>query len=596
MRCSLLCQILLLALLCLLGPAIGMAATAPPQDITGWEWRWGDSPLDTSGSPAWLKDAGSGEWQAIDFPSNPPGRAGHEHLWLRTTLPEGEWRDPVIYLYSIDLIAQFFLDGEPLYQYGEFDDVGRGRFAGWPWHMIELPEDFAGKPLHVRVFSDYTDIGLWGEVKLIDRLDALTMIVQRAWDDVVIAGVSLLLALLAGGFAAIGAQRQSLAAVALFSLAAGAMILAETQFSQLMLNRPLLWDGIAATGYFTLPVAMGLLLTHWLEGWPRRWMQGLWRLHLVYLVAALVLILTGRVSIAATFPPFDLLLAITLPMMLVLASWRLRRLNGEQHWIIGSFALIALLLLADMAVAHGLLAWRKVPVSLGLLAFTLAIVGVSLWHYRHTQQQLARLNRHLEEQVRERTAELDRLVHKLEGYSYEDPLTGLKNRRFFDELLQHEASRADREGKPLSLIMIDLDHFKRINDRYGHEAGDGVLMAVAQLLQEHFRDADVVCRMGGEEFVALLPGATTERAEARARDLVERVRRLRLQHGDLALPTLTLSCGVATYPCHAREPIALLGLADKALYQAKYQGRDRSATWNRATSDPDPAPPGAAGT
>ncbi|MDY7117546.1 diguanylate cyclase [Halomonas sp. SSL-5] len=590
MRRAILAGTLLLSLL--LCEAL-LAATAPPRDLTGWEWRWGDSPRDASGTPAWLDDAGGGDWRAIDFPSNPPGRAGHEHLWLRTVLPEGEWRDPVIYIYSIDLIAQFYLDGEPLYQYGEFDDQGRGRFAGWPWHLIELPEDFAGKTLHVRVFSDYADIGLWGEVKLMDRLDALTMIVQRAWDDVVIAGVSLLLALLAGGFAATGAQRQSLAAVALFSLAAGAMILAETQFSQLMLNRPLLWDGIAAAGYFTLPVAMGLLLAHWLEGWPRRWMQGVWRLHLAYLAGALGLILTGRVSIAATFPPFDLLLAITLPLMLVLAGWRLGRLNGEQRWIIGSFALIALLLLADMAVAHGLVAWRKVPVSLGLLAFSLAIVGVSLWHYRRTQRQLSRLNRRLEEQVRERTAELDCLVRKLEGFSYEDPLTGLKNRRYFDELMQHEASRADRDGAPLSLIMIDLDHFKQINDQYGHEAGDSVLMAVAELLHDHFRNADVVCRLGGEEFVALLPGATTERAEARARELVARAKELVLSHGDIALPGITLSCGVATYPCHAREPIALLGLADKALYQAKHQGRNRSATWSARTTET--LPPAAAG-
>ena len=570
-----------------------LATTAPPRDLTGWEWRWGDSPRDASGTPAWLDDAGSGEWRAIDFPSNPPGRAGQEHLWLRTVLPEGEWRDPVIYIYSIDLIAQFFLDGKPLYQYGEFDDQGRGHFAGWPWHMIELPEDFAGKTLHVRIFSDYTDIGLWGEARVMDRLDVLTMIVHRAWDDVVISAFSLLLALLAGSFALIGAQRQSLGAVALFSLAASTMILAETQFSQLLLDRPLLWDSLAAAGYFTLPVGMGLLLTHWLSGTPQRLMGILWRLHLAYLGAALGLSQLGLVTVASTFPPFDLMLAITLPLMLALAAWHLRRLETEQRWIIGSFALMAGLLMADMAVAHGLLDWRKVPVSLGLLAFSLAIVGVSLWHYRRTQRQLSRLNRHLEEQVRERTAKLDCLVRKLEGFSYEDPLTGLKNRRYFDELMQHEASRADREGAPLSLIMIDLDHFKQINDQYGHEAGDSVLMAVAELLQDHFRDADVVCRMGGEEFVALLPGATTERAEARAGELVERVRRLTLHHGDQALPTVTLSCGVATYPCHSREPIALLGLADKALYQAKYQGRNRSATWSSLAAEP--LPPAAAG-
>ncbi|WP_299232526.1 GGDEF domain-containing protein [uncultured Halomonas sp.] len=580
---------LLLSLLCLL-VAPGVTASPPPSEsLTGWEWRWGDAPLDATGTPTWLNDNSSDGWHPIAFPSNPPGRQGYEHLWIRTLLPEGEWRDPVLYIYSIDLIAQFYLDGELLYQYGEFDEQGRGSFSGWPWHMIELPDDFGGKTLHIRVFSDYTDIGLWGEAMVLDRLDLLALIMKRSWTDVVISAFSLLLALLAGGFALIGAQRQSLGAVALFSLAASSMIFAETQASQLLINRPLLWDGLAAGGYFTLPVGMGLLLAHWLTGTPRRVIQAVWRLHLVYLIAATGLSQSGMVSIASTFPPFDLLLAVTLPTMLSVSAMDYRRLDAKQRWIIVSFAIMAVLLLADMAVAHGLVSWRKVPVSLGLLIFSLAIVGVSLWHYRHTQHQLTRLNQHLEEQVRERTTQLDSLVSKLEGFSYEDSLTGLKNRRYFNELMQHETTRANREGTPLSLIMMDLDHFKRINDRYGHAVGDTVLVSVARLLREHFRNADVVCRLGGEEFVALLPGATTERAEMRAQELIKRVRKLEIQYAGTVLPPITLSCGVATYPCHAHEPIALLGLADKALYQAKHQGRDRSTTWNTVTLDSPPS-------
>lgn len=584
----------LLCLLCLLGSRqAALAASVSPERLAGWEWRWGDSPRDAAGAPVWLSEGKGLDWQAIDVPSNPPGRQGRQNLWLRTSLPEGGWPDPVLYINSIDLIAQFYLDGEPLYQFGEFDAQGRGDFAGWPWHMIELPDDFAGKTLHIRIFSDYTDIGLWGEVAVMDRLDMLAMIVKDSWHDVVIGAFSLLLALLAGGFALIGTQRHGLGAIALFSMAASIMLFAETPLSQLLFNRPLVWSLLAAAGYFTLPVGMGLLLTHWLTGRPQRCIGLLWRLHLVYLVAALGLSQLGLVSLADTFPPFDAMLSITLPLMLAMAAWHFPRLEHEQRWIIGSFAVMTGLLLVDMAIAHGLLAWRKIPVSLGLLAFSLAVVGVSLWHYRRTQRELTRLNQHLEEQVRERTAKLDGLVRKLEGFSYEDSLTGLKNRCYFDELMPHEANRADREGAPLSLIMIDLDHFKQINDQYGHEAGDSVLMSVATMLQDHFRNADVVCRMGGEEFVALLPGATTERAEARAQALVERAQRLEIRHAETRLPSITLSCGVATYPCHAREPIALLGLADKALYQAKYRGRNRSATWNTVSPDsPSTTEPG----
>lgn len=568
-----------LLLVAALTPA-GLAAAAEPRDLVDWEYRWGDSPLASDGTPLWVHGAEDDAWRDIAFPSNPPGRAGHHHAWFRTTLPAGEWRDPVVYVYSIDLIGQAYLDDELIYQYGRFDAQGRGDFAGWPWHMIELPEDFAGRTLHFRVFSDYTDIGLWGEVMLMERVDLLTRVIRSSSRDLVVSAFSLLLAGLAGSFAVLGPRRRSFAAMALFSLASGTMILAETQASQLLLDRPLLWDTLAAAGYYSLPVAMGLLLTHWLAGAPGRWMHRLWQLHLAYLLGAIGLAEAGVVSLASTFPPFDLLLAITLPLMLVLALWRVHRLGTEQRLIIASYALLAALLLADMAVAHGLLAWRRIPVSLGTLTFSLAIVGISLWHYRQTQRELARLNRSLEQQVVHRTAELDRLVRKLEGFSYEDPLTGLKNRRYFDELLRHEAARAERQGIPLSMVMIDLDHFKQINDRFGHEAGDGVLVEVAALLREHFRGSDVVCRLGGEEFVAILPGATTGQAEARAAALLEAVRALRLEHAGRALGPITFSCGVATYPCHSREPLALLGLADKALYHAKHHGRDRSITWS----------------
>lgn len=568
--------ILLLALL-LVSPT---QAASPSLDLdTGWEYRWGDSPLLEDGTPLWALASDDEAWRPIAFPSNPPGRRDHQHVWFRITLPPGEWRDPVLYIYSIDLIAQVYCDGELIYQYGQFDADGRGTFAGWPWHMLELPEDFAGRTLYFRVFSDYTDIGLWGEVKLMNRADLLTLVIQRSAPSLIIGAFSLLLAVLAGIFALLSPLRRGFGAIMLFSLASGSMVLAESQAPQLIANRPLLWDGLAAISYFTLPVAMGLLLAHWLAGTSRRWIRRLWQFHLAYLLGALGLMLSGLASVASTFPPFDILLAVTLPLMLIIATWRFARLNGEQRLIMGCYTLLALLLLADMAVAHGLLPWQRVPVNLGSLAFSLAIVGISLRHYRQTQRELARLNRTLERQVAERTTELQRLVSQLEEYSYEDPLTGLKNRRHFNELLRHEAERSQRSGDPLSLVMIDLDHFKHFNDRYGHEAGDAVLTGVATLLRQHFREADVVCRLGGEEFVAILPGATPDQAEERAHTLVASVQELRFAHAGEILGPITLSCGIASFPQHTENPQMLLGLADQALYHAKYHGRSRSVTW-----------------
>ncbi|SEK20971.1 sensor domain-containing diguanylate cyclase [Halomonas daqiaonensis] len=552
------------------------ADSAPLSLDEGWEYRWGDSPFQDDGTPAWVNDPpAQGEWQPIAFPSNPPVRGGSKHAWFRITLPEGEWRDPVLYIYSVDLITQAWLEDELIYQHGHFDDRGEGRFAGWPWHMISLPEAFAGKTLYFRVFSDYTDIGLWGEVKLMERLDLLRYILERSAADLIVSAFLLLLALLASIFALVQGNRRSFFGIGLFSLASGIMLLAETQASQLLLDIPLLWDYLAAVGYYTLPVAMGLMLEHWFAAQRPILLRRIWQLHLGYLVLAPGLALAGIIDLSSTFPTFDALLLVTLLVMFTTIVVRLDALNAEQKLIITSYGLFALLLLVDMAVAHGLLPWRRVPVSGGALGFALAIVMISLWHYRHIQRELHRLNLSLEKQVAERTGELEHMVETLQAYSYQDALTGLHNRRYFDELLEHEAAVARRQGTSLTLAMIDIDHFKQFNDREGHEAGDTVLVGVGRVLSHHFRDADVVCRMGGEEFVIIMPGATSASAEARLAELLEILSRTHFRHRNRELGPLTISCGIATYPEHAGDPLTLIGLADKALYSAKHRGRAR---------------------
>jgi len=547
----------------------------------GWEYRWGDSPFLADGTPVWVEEpANDVAWHAIAFPSNPPGRDGHRHAWFRITLPEGEWRDPVLYVYSVDLITQVWLGDQRIYQYGHFDARGEGRFEGWPWHMIPLPEDFAGKTLYFRVFSDYTDIGLWGEVRLMDRPDLLAYILGRSAGDLAVSAFLMLVALLAFVFAVVQTQRRSFLGIGLFALASATMLLAETQASQLLLDMPLLWDYLAAAGYYSLPLAMGLMLEHWFAEQRPRLLRAVWQLHLGYITVALGLAASGIIDLSSTFPPFDALLVVTLIVMFTTIAVHLGVLNGEQRLIALSYGLFALVLLVDMAVAHGLLAWREVPVSLGALGFALAIVVISLWHYRQTQRELEHLNHSLELQVAERTEALQEMVMKLQAFSYQDALTGVHNRRYFDELLEHEAALARRNGTPLTLAMIDIDHFKQFNDREGHEAGDTVLIGLGRLLTHHFRNSDEVCRLGGEEFVVVMPGATAAMVEARLAELMEILHRTRFRYRDRVLDPLSISCGIASYPEHASEPLTLIGLADKALYSAKHGGRARIETYS----------------
>jgi len=155
-----------------------------------------------------------------------------------------------------------------------------------------------------------------------------------------------------------------------------------------------------------------------------------------------------------------------------------------------------------------------------------------------------------------------------------DPLTGLFNRRYLDDAIEREVHAAHRHGRPLTVCMLDIDHFKRINDSYGHDAGDVVLRTVAQSIAAQLRGEDFVCRFGGEEFVLVLPSARAEDVMPRMNALRHAVSALSIEHQGRVIGPVTVSIGVATLPQHADSAGALLREADRALYRAKDAGRN----------------------
>jgi diguanylate cyclase (GGDEF)-like protein len=156
-----------------------------------------------------------------------------------------------------------------------------------------------------------------------------------------------------------------------------------------------------------------------------------------------------------------------------------------------------------------------------------------------------------------------------------DPLTGLFNRRFMMESLERELYRVKRKKSSLGVIMVDLDHFKKFNDTFGHSGGDALLSALGRMLIDQVRKEDVACRYGGEEFILILPEASLETTYERAEEVRRLVHGLNLEHHGQGLGGITISLGVAVYPQHGEDPKALLRAADKALYQAKHAGRDQ---------------------
>jgi diguanylate cyclase (GGDEF)-like protein len=168
-----------------------------------------------------------------------------------------------------------------------------------------------------------------------------------------------------------------------------------------------------------------------------------------------------------------------------------------------------------------------------------------------------------------------RLREKLHHQAVHDVLTGLFNRRYLEETLEREIFRGRRKGASLGIIMLDLDHFKRFNDTYGHEAGDNLLRALGNFLGERVRREDIACRYGGEEFVLILAEASQEIVLQRAEDIRREFPKVPVVYRGQVLESVTVSVGVAMFPEHGATGRDVLRAADDAMYRAKAQGRNR---------------------
>ncbi|HEV2348660.1 MAG TPA: diguanylate cyclase [Terriglobia bacterium] len=167
------------------------------------------------------------------------------------------------------------------------------------------------------------------------------------------------------------------------------------------------------------------------------------------------------------------------------------------------------------------------------------------------------------------------LRETLRSQSIRDPLTNLFNRRYLEESMPRELLRASRNRKPLGAIMLDIDHFKRYNDTFGHEAGDAVLRELGKHLRSNIRGEDIACRFGGEEFMLIMPDANLEATQKRAEKICRDAKAIVVVHHGQSLGTITLSLGVAEFPDHGATAEMLLASVDKALYMAKEQGRNQ---------------------
>ena len=189
------------------------------------------------------------------------------------------------------------------------------------------------------------------------------------------------------------------------------------------------------------------------------------------------------------------------------------------------------------------------------------------------RKQVADQLQNMNEQLRLQLVEIEKLQAILHEQAIQDPLTGLYNRRFMEESLKQEFARASRENQPFSVVMLDMDNLKTLNDKYGHVIGDAALKSLSKLLKDQTRTEDIVCRFGGDEFLVILHNANEQTASARLQKWSERAKEIDIIHEGNHIQ-VSFSAGIAAYPTH-KNIEELIQSADKALYDIKAKRKQR---------------------
>ncbi|MBU2870854.1 diguanylate cyclase [Colwellia sp. E2M01] len=537
--------------------------------------------LKVNETPLITQSSISATWQAAHLPILGASEHSQNILWLKRDLPSGNWRDPYIFISSIDLTVQVFQNNKLIYQYGDFDAQGNSQFSGWPWHLIRLPDDYDQHPIFLRIYSNYPDIGLSGNVFIGDRYDLLSGVYERGFIGFLFILVVLLVGIISTVMGMIKKDNHVAMCTGFLSFNLALMMFAENELNQAVWYNPLCWRYIAAFSYFLVPAFLALLMITWFKKSTPKIAYGVLLVSLFFVIGVLFLSLFTSFNFINAYPYFDMLFIVLVLALFIGCLKNLKKV--EIHGVIMTVGVLALFisLVLDMMSAHRFIDWLGRSSQWGLILFTLTSLVIYL--VRDWQQQIAltKFAQELEDKVEQRTQELKASQKQLQQVASEDFLTSLLNRRAFSSLATKEIANAIRHQQPISLLLYDIDHFKDINDQYGHSVGDLVLKAIANTSKNVCRNSELVCRYGGEEFVILLHSTHVDKAVVLAERLREVINAIEVKNNEDIIK-ITASFGLVTindFTINVDESAeslldSLLSKADELMYQAKVSGRD----------------------
>ena len=546
----------------------GHIASAETSELS-WEYWQTDSPeFSIRGAktvPAFPKD--EGRWRKFNPQFGVAVPEGTHHVWIRVYIPPDTGVDESLFFCTTDQSVQIFLDGVSIYRYG---DLGQHAFSyGRKWHLVDLPAWAVGRQLYFQVHSD--NIWVLGQFDRI-RLDRPAHQIEDVflYDFPYVSGITALLIfimLLGVYFFTEKELRDIYLRLIVVLFIFFVWMLSASSLVLLWLDWPVFWRIVELVSSYLIPLSANLLIYSIIDEQYKKNILRLSSIYGIIFVLAVLLEILGQNGLYLMRFCFYPALALC---GLVTGYWLwlcYKRGNQRCRSLLVAFGTLSVLAVVDgLSSQYRIFGWHTYFVPFGIYTIGFFIVQLILERAAH-ERYLAELSASLENEVSVVTKRME-----------VDPLTGAFNRNKFPAATRDFMRISLEIKEPFALIMFDIDHFKSINDTYGHDIGDVVLVGFAQTISAFLDRRHVLIRWGGEEFILLCLHYDGAQAEAFANVIREAVSEAHIHPSD----QVTCSGGVAIWYGTAEDTVDhMVKRADRALYQSKENGR------NRITCEPD---------
>ncbi len=534
-----------------------------------WKYREGDSPRTAFGDFPWLYSAinedseWQSEWKDFDFPRQPPLSGQSHHVWLSARIPASNPEENTLFFVTTNQSFRVWMDDRIIYQYGTLahKDIG----YGWRWHFIALPDRARSHVLTFQMFSDSPEsLGRLSQFS-IDTAD-------RQFQNLIGNDLSFLVNLPIVGLLLVimvvfclnqqeQASRMLYHHIIAFLAAFGLWIFCVSNMTVFIWDRPAFWWCFAQELIYIIPAIGTRIVEHLLSGQKAVWARHIRYGYIGLLAVSLVAEIASQSGLSKLLPVLFLYMIVT---QLFVIWWLFQEGRaGDLYCRALLVPAVVIPVLALVDASSRTFDWISSITSLtayGILAFAVFVMLILRDQFLR-ERKLITLANSLELEVAS-AIELSEI----------DPLTKCFNRRKFDETVVQAVAASRAAGIPLSLLMLDIDFFKKINDTYGHDIGDRTLINFAETIRRHLDHHQTLYRWGGEEFMVLCRGLDLDTSTALGESLRQAVAASSICP-DKPEP-VTCSVGVASWhDGDANESV--FRRVDEALYTAKQTGRNR---------------------